>query len=172
MSEPSILVLEDDYALSRILSRLLTAEAFAVDTMHSVTGAVHSINQKQYDAYVLDYLLPDGSGFDVAERVRKSGSSAPIIIITGYDSKEINSRGRSLQVSGLIRKPFSPTAIGAAVRAAFGPQLQSAHPTHRVSQPAPAVAAAVEVPQSRSVLWAGLLLVLCLLALLGYLLLG
>jgi two-component system response regulator HydG len=172
VSEPSILVLEDDYALSRILSRLLTAEAFAVDTMHSVTGAVHSINQKQYDAYVLDYLLPDGSGFDVAERVRKSGSSAPIIIITGYDSKEISSRGRSLKVAGLIRKPFSPTAIATAVRAAFGPQLQSAHPSHRVSQASPVVDAAIDVPQSRADLWAGLLLVLCLLALLAYLLLA
>ena len=172
MSEPTILVLEDDYALSRILSRLLTAEAFAVDTMHSVTGAVHSITQKHYDAYVLDYLLPDGSGFDVAERVRKSGSSAPIIIITGYDSKEINSRGRSLRVAGLIRKPFSPTAIGSAVRAAFGPQLQSAHPSHRVPQGSPVVDESVDVPQSRTAFWAGLLLVLCLLAVLVYLLIG
>ena len=172
MSAPTILVLEDDYALSRILSRLLTAEAFAVDTMHSVTGAVHSIAKKQYDAYVLDYLLPDGSGFDVAERVRKSGSSAPIIIITGYDSKEIHSRGRSLRVAGLIRKPFSPTAIATAVRAAFGSQLQSAQPSRRTSQAAPVVGESVDVPQSRTGLWAIILLVLCLLALLVYLWLG
>ena len=172
MSAPTILVLEDDYALSRILSRLLTAEAFAVDTMHSVTGAVHSITKKQYDAYVLDYLLPDGSGFDVAERVRKSGSSAPIIIITGYDSKEISARGRALRVAGLIRKPFSPAAIATAVRAAFGSQLQSAQPSPRTSQAFPMAGESVDVPPSRTGLWAIILLVLCLLALLVYLWLG
>ena len=55
-----------------------------------------AIEQKPFDAYVLDYKLPDGTGLDVAERIRSKGSQAPIILISGYDVTAVASRAEKL----------------------------------------------------------------------------
>ena len=55
----------------------------------SVAEAYRAIEQKPFDAYVMDYKLPDGTGLDVAERIRSKGSDAPIILISGYDPSAV-----------------------------------------------------------------------------------
>ena len=73
----SVLVVDDDNAVCRIVQRMLSDEKYQVQTSQSVADAFRAIEQKPFDAYVMDDKLPDGSGLDVAERIR-SGVVASI----------------------------------------------------------------------------------------------
>ena len=72
MSNPSVnvLVVDDDIAVCRILHRMLSDEQYQVQISQSVADALKCIEQKLFDVYVMDYKLPDGTGLDVAERIR------------------------------------------------------------------------------------------------------
>jgi DNA-binding NtrC family response regulator len=80
----NVLVVDDDPAICRIIGRMLSDEQYQAQTSQSVFDALGAIEQKPFDAYVMDYKLPDGSGLDVAERIWSKGSEAPIILISGY----------------------------------------------------------------------------------------
>jgi DNA-binding NtrC family response regulator len=86
---------------------MLSLEDYEVQTSQSVEEAVTAIEEKSFDAYVLDYRLRDGTGLDVAEQLRSKGSDAPIILVSGYDLSGIASRAETLRVSNIIQKPFS-----------------------------------------------------------------
>src|ERR1700737_549377 len=85
------------FPTSNMRSRLPTA--------HSVADALEAIEQKSFDVYVLDYKLPDGSGLDVAERIRSKWGATPIILISGYDPSAVALRAEKLCVSDFLEKP-------------------------------------------------------------------
>jgi DNA-binding NtrC family response regulator len=116
MSTPSVLVLDDDPGVCRILNRMLSLEEYDVRTSQSVEDAVAAIEEKPFDAYLLDYLLRDGTGLDVAERLRSKGSSAPIILMSGYDLGGLASRAATLRLSDMIQKPFSRDELCIALK--------------------------------------------------------
>jgi DNA-binding NtrC family response regulator len=120
MNASSVFVLDDDVAVCRILNRMLSEEKYEVQTSQSVKDAVVAIEEKPFDAYVLDYRLPDGSGLDVAQLLRSKGSEAPIIFISGYDSSSIAEKAESLGVFDIIEKPFARDTICDAVRKSIG----------------------------------------------------
>src|ERR1700722_14511095 len=64
LSPKSVLVVDDDIAVCRIVHRMLSNEQYAVQTTQSVAHALEAIEQKPFDVYVVDYKLPDGSGLD------------------------------------------------------------------------------------------------------------
>ena len=74
MSIPKILVVDDDNDVCRIVRSMLSHEQYQVQTGQSVADAFRAIEQKPFDAYVLDYKLPDGSGLDIAERIGRKGA--------------------------------------------------------------------------------------------------
>jgi CheY-like chemotaxis protein len=79
----NVLVVDDDNAVCRIVERMLSDEQYQAKTSQSVADALRVIEQKPFDAYVMDYKLPDGSGLDVAERIRsrkKSRRKAPSLL--------------------------------------------------------------------------------------------
>jgi DNA-binding NtrC family response regulator len=119
MSVTSVLVVDDDVAVCRILNRMLSDEQYQVQISQSVADALGAIEQKLFDAYVLDYKLPDGTGLDVADRVRSKGSIAPIILISGYDPSTVALRAEKLDIFEIIEKPFSRAVICDAMKKAI-----------------------------------------------------
>src|ERR1700686_2027901 len=120
MNITNVLVVDDDSAMCRILHRMLSDEQFKVQTSQSVADALGAIEQKPFDAYVMDYKLPDGSGLDVAERVRSKWGATPIILISGYDPSAVALRAEKLGISAFLEKPFSRETICNAVKKAIG----------------------------------------------------
>jgi DNA-binding NtrC family response regulator len=118
----NVLVVDDDNAVCRIVQRMLSDQDqhYQVQTSQSVADAILAIEQKSFDAYVMDYKLPDGSGLDVAERIRSKGSEAPIILMSGYDATSVASRAEKLRISNFLQKPFSREAICNALKKAIG----------------------------------------------------
>ena len=68
----------------------------------------------------MDYKLPDGSGLDVAERVRSKWGATPIILISGYDPSAVAFRAEKLHISDFLEKPFSRATICNAMKKAIG----------------------------------------------------
>jgi DNA-binding NtrC family response regulator len=117
---PRILVVDDDAGVCRIAHRMLSDEQYQVQTSQSVADALGAIEQKPFDVYVMDYKLPDGSGLDVAERIRSKGGAAPIILMSGYDRSTVGLRAEKLCITDFLEKPFSREVICTAVKKAIG----------------------------------------------------
>ena len=138
MNITNALVVDDDIAVCRILHRILSEEQYTVQTSQSVADALGIIEQKPFDVYVMDYKLPDGSGLDVAERIRSKGSEAPIILMSGYDASPATLRAEKLCISDFLEKPFSREIICNAVKKAIGP-AKGASELSSSNSPSPAV---------------------------------
>jgi two-component system, NtrC family, response regulator HydG len=119
MSTTDVLVVDDDVAVCQIVRRMLSNQC-KVQTNQSVADALGAIEQKAFDAYVIDFKLPDGSGFDVAERIRSKWGATPIILISGYDPSAVALRAQKLNISNFLEKPFSREIICEAVKKAIG----------------------------------------------------
>jgi DNA-binding NtrC family response regulator len=116
----NVLVVDDDNSVCRIVQRMLSDEQYQVQTSQSVADALGAIEQKPFDAYVMDYKLPDGSGLDVAERIRSKWGATPIILISGYDPSAVALRAEKLHISDFLEKPFSRETICNAMKKAIG----------------------------------------------------
>jgi DNA-binding NtrC family response regulator len=120
MSTTDVLVVDDDIGVCRIVQRMLSNEQCKVQTCQSVADALGAIEQKAFDAYVIDFKLPDGSGLDVAECIRSKRGATPIILISGYDPAAVALRAEKLSISNFLEKPFSREIICEAVKKAIG----------------------------------------------------
>src|SRR5271166_147729 len=140
MSITDVLVVDDDISVCRIVHRILSDEQYKVQTSQSVADALGAIEQKAFDAYVIDFKLPDGSGLDVAERIRSKWVATPIILISGYDPSAVALRAEKLRISDFLEKPFSREIICNAVKKAIG-SPKAASELSQADSPVSAVAA-------------------------------
>src|ERR1700722_14991021 len=127
-ASPNVLVVDDDMAVCRILQRMLNDEQYQVQISQSVADAKEVIEQKPFDVFVMDYKLPDGTGLDLAERIRSKGSEAPIILISGYDPSAVALRAEKLRISDIIEKPFARATICGAVKKAIEVSASAGQP--------------------------------------------
>ena len=101
-----ILLLEDDAGLIDGLVYSLERNGFSLDVVRTVKDAENYLSKHEYDLLLLDVTLPDGTGLEVCEHVRKIGSDVPIIFLTAAD-EEINViRGLDSGGDDYITKPF------------------------------------------------------------------
>ncbi len=105
MNNTNVFVVDDDISICRIVHRMLSDEQYKVETSQSVADALAAVEQTSFDVYVIDYKLPDGSGFDVAERIRSKWGATPIIFISGYDPSAVALRAEELRISDFLEKP-------------------------------------------------------------------
>jgi len=111
----SVLIVDDDAAVCRILMRILSDANYKVYTTQSVQDAEDIIKERPFDAYVFDYRLVDGTGLDIAEHLRSTGSEAPVILISGCESDDLAAMAKPLGISQIVEKPFSPRTICTAI---------------------------------------------------------
>jgi two-component system, NtrC family, response regulator HydG len=120
MSQARVLVVDDEVVVCRILDRMLSIDHYRVQSSHSVAEALAAIEANVFDLYVVDYKLRDGCGLDFVERIRSKGSEAPVILLSGYDPKEIALQAKDLRIFEILEKPFSREMIFNSVQKAMG----------------------------------------------------
>ena len=120
MRVTNVLVVDDDIKICRIIHWMLSDEQYKVQTSQSVADALRAIEQKHFDAYVIDCILRDGSGLDVAARIRSKWGATPIILISGYDPNVVALKAENLRISEFLEKPFSRDMICETVKKAIG----------------------------------------------------
>lgn len=113
-----ILLLEDDASLIDGLLYSLGKNGFEVETVRTVGEAMECLPDiEKYDLLLLDVTLPDGTGFEVCERVRKQGSRIPIIFLTASDEEVSVIRGLDCGGDDYVTKPFKLGELCSRIRA-------------------------------------------------------
>lgn len=101
-----IFLLEDDTNLIDGLTYFLNKNGFDVEVEQTVTKALKCLNMKEYDLLLLDITLPDGTGYDVCNWIRKNKKYVPIIFLTALDEETNLVRGLDGGGDDYITKPF------------------------------------------------------------------
>ncbi len=112
-----ILVVEDDRKVASFLERGLREEGYAVDVAHDgATGAMEA-HVYDYDALVLDVMLPGRSGLEIVRDLRAAGKAVPVLLLTARDSTDDVVRGLDAGADDYLTKPFAFDELLARVRA-------------------------------------------------------
>src|SRR5690606_11793446 len=88
MAKMKILVVEDDRKVASFLERGLREEGYAVDVAHDGTDGAMKAQVYEYDALVLDVMLPGKSGFEIVQELRRGRRSVPVLLLTARDATE------------------------------------------------------------------------------------
>jgi two-component system, OmpR family, response regulator len=112
-----LLVVEDDPAMSDLLRRALSKEGYAVDTVDNGTDAIWSITETDYDAVVLDVMIPGANGFEVCAEARRRSRWSPILLLTARDAVDDRVRGLDAGADDYLTKPFALAELFARIRA-------------------------------------------------------
>lgn len=113
-----ILLLEDDISLVDGLKYSLKRNGFEVDLVRTMKEALsHLPTISTYDLLILDVTLPDGTGFEVCEKVRKQGNPIPIIFLTASDEEVNIIRGLDSGGDDYVTKPFKLGELCSRIRA-------------------------------------------------------
>lgn len=111
-----ILIVEDEKRLADVLGQLCREQRWQADVVYTGTDGLAYARSGQYDAVVLDVMLPGMDGFAVLQRLRDS-LDVPILMVTARTEDLDKIRGLGLGADDYIEKPFSPGVLVARVRA-------------------------------------------------------
>lgn len=112
-----ILVVEDDVKVAEFVRRGLAEEGYAVDVLHDGSDAGEQATVFDYDAVVLDMMLPRQSGFQVLREIRSRKASLPVVILTARDSVQDRIAGLDAGADDYMAKPFALAELSARLRA-------------------------------------------------------
>jgi two-component system OmpR family response regulator len=112
-----VLIVEDEVKMAALLRRGLSAEGMSADVAIKGEDALWMAEATEYDAIVLDVMLPGIDGFEVCSRLRKEGVWAPILMLTARDSVRDRVAGLDGGADDYLTKPFSYAELLARLRA-------------------------------------------------------
>ena len=112
-----ILVVEDEKKLGQLLSRGLREEGYAADVADHGEAALWMARAVDYDAIVLDVMLPGIDGLDVCSRLRQDGVWTPVLMLTARDAIADRVGGLDTGADDYLTKPFSFEELLARIRA-------------------------------------------------------
>lgn len=111
-----ILIIEDNLQLSDTMREFLEKERYIVETAATRTEAVDKIALYDYDCILLDIMLPDGSGLEVLEELRREGKQGNVIIASAKDAIEDKVAGLELGADDYLAKPFHLAELAARIK--------------------------------------------------------
>lgn len=116
MRERSILIVEDEQKLSRVLQLELEYENYSIEIAANGKQALEFIGGRRWDLVLLDIMLPELSGLEVLRRMRRTDTVTPIILLTARDQVHDKVSGLDLGANDYITKPFQIEELLARVR--------------------------------------------------------
>ena len=111
------MIVEDELRMAGLIRRGLTREGLAADVATRGEDALWMAQAHDYDAIVLDVMLPGLSGFETCRRLRSSGVWAPVLMLTARDSVEDRVAGLDTGADDYLVKPFAFAELLARLRA-------------------------------------------------------
>jgi two-component system, OmpR family, response regulator len=112
-----VLIVEDEVKMAGLLRRGLQEEGLAADVARTGDDAVWMARATDYDAIVLDVMLPGADGFEVCRRLREAGTWSPVIMLTARDAVNDRVAGLDAGADDYLTKPFSFAELLARLRA-------------------------------------------------------
>ncbi|WP_156724918.1 response regulator transcription factor [Streptomyces apocyni] len=112
-----ILVVEDEEGLADTLRRGLGAAGHWVDVVHDGLRGLEAARSREYDALVLDVMLPGINGYEVCRRLRSLGDPTAVLMLTAKDGEHDEADGLDAGADDYLAKPFSFVVLLARLRA-------------------------------------------------------
>ena len=111
-----VLIVEDDVKMAGLLRRGLIEEGLAADVARAAEEALWMAGAVEYDAIVLDVMLPGMDGFELCRRLREEGRWSPVLMLTARDAVEDRIAGLDAGADDYVVKPFSFAELHARLR--------------------------------------------------------
>lgn len=113
----NVLIVEDDASVARFLKQAVGEAGYAAQAERDGLAALQVAQEQRFDLILLDVMLPGLNGFEVCRRLRASGVTSLILIITARDSTEDKVEGLDAGADDYIAKPFKVVELLARMRA-------------------------------------------------------
>ncbi len=120
-----ILMVEDEKDLSKAVCMVLKHNGYSVDAVYNGLDAYESANTGNYDAMILDIMLPKMDGISVLRKIRADGNKIPILILTAKTQLEYKVVGLDSGADDYLTKPFEMKELLARIRAITRRQIQA-----------------------------------------------
>jgi two-component system response regulator RegX3 len=127
MTKRTILLIEDEEAISEPLAAALRREGFAPLVASTVAEGLELFTSRAPDLVLLDVMLPDGDGRDVLRRIRET-SRTPVVMLTARGEEMDRVLGLELGADDYVTKPFSAAELAARIRAVLRRAVEAAEP--------------------------------------------
>ena len=111
-----LLYAEDEEDLNKVVTKKLTEEGFSVDSCFDGREAIDNVQFTEYDAAILDIMMPHADGFAVLKALRKLKKNTPVLFLTARDSIEDRVTGLDSGANDYLVKPFSFEELLARIR--------------------------------------------------------
>lgn len=112
-----ILFAEDERSLSRAVTALLEKNNYSVDPVYDGEEALAYLDAENYDAVILDIMMPKVDGLEVLRRLRRQGNGIPVLLLTAKSEVEDKVSGLDTGANDYLTKPFSTAELLARIRA-------------------------------------------------------
>ncbi len=111
-----ILVVEDEQSLNRIITKRLIKEGYSTDSCFDGEEALHYIEMGEFDAVILDIMIPKINGLEVLKTIRAKKLDVPVLFLTAMDSIDDRVKGLDAGADDYLIKPFSFEELLARLR--------------------------------------------------------
>ncbi len=112
-----VLLAEDERDLNDIVAKKLTSDGYSVDCCYDGEEAIHILSYTEYDAVILDIMMPGADGYAVLRSLREMGKTTPVLFLTAKDSIQDRVKGLDSGANDYLVKPFSLEELSARLRA-------------------------------------------------------
>lgn len=112
-----ILLAEDEKDLNHIIAQKLTADGYSVDCCFDGEEAIAVLSYTDYDAVILDIMMPKADGYAVLDALRRMKRTTPVLFLTARDSVSDRVKGLDRGANDYLVKPFSFEELSARLRA-------------------------------------------------------
>ncbi|WP_040214002.1 response regulator transcription factor [Clostridium polynesiense] len=116
MDTAKLLIVEDEEPVRKLIKKIFTEENMIVYEASTGKEAFEIFTKYKVDLIILDILLEDISGYEVAKRIRKYDIQLPIVFLSGKKEDEDIIRGLEIGADNYITKPFSPSVLSALIK--------------------------------------------------------
>lgn len=106
MRNYQVLVVEDDKEIQELIKQFLMTQNYIVETASDGLEGMRQFNKHSYDLILLDVMMPNLRGFEMAQMIRKQ-SNVPIIMLTALEEEQHQMKGFDIGIDDYITKPFS-----------------------------------------------------------------
>lgn len=127
-----ILLAEDERSLSRAVIALLEKNNYSADAVYDGAEALEYLAAENYDAVILDIMMPKMDGLTVLRKLREGGSQIPVLLLTAKSEVEDKVRGLDTGANDYLTKPFATAELLARIRAMTREQTEQATSLLRV----------------------------------------
>ncbi|MFA9379202.1 MAG: response regulator transcription factor [Lachnotalea sp.] len=112
-----ILIVEDEPSLAKAIRKLFMQNGYKVDVVHDGLEAIYYINQTEYDAVILDIMIPKMNGYDVLKTIRSNNNFVPVLMLTAKSELSDKLNGFNIGADDYLTKPFESEELLVRVKA-------------------------------------------------------